>query len=527
MSQQIQHRNSGWPRTLHGSGDTDESTAIGDSWEPKFAPIGPRVGRSGQVFETDGRAGLVIKLFTWAAGLPVQVVRDFTREAMRVADLHHPHVAQVLDAGTLGDGTPFVVMERLAGMTLDEAANGRSLPIAEVLPILRGVGSALCAAHAAGVAHGELRADNVFIADVARYGPGYPKLLDFGVARLAAAARPIGRGVEELGLRAGERADQLALATLAWRLLGAMPPPGIQRVLLRGMSPDPSQRFGSVNALVEALEQASLNAATAGLTPKADAVRTLVGATIPVSTDAPRPGLASSPSSLTQQFFAEGEQLELAHAVGQTSDAGAGTEEEEEDELEIAAAPRVPRSRAQMIAVPLLALGSMAVIGWTIVSLASKPVGDPRAAESSPAPAVARPIAVSPAGTLRPAEATARGPRGKTVPVHRTPPVQPPAFAAPAKPWATGLEVPAPSRLFAAPVRTALPPGELSSPPTDATPAAAAAAPAEVPAPPPASALPVAPDGSRDDEEPQPAEQEGGEPHGATPAPSAPEEPAP
>ena len=104
--------------------------------------------------------------------------------------------------------------------------------MAEVLPILRGVGSALCAAHAAGVAHGQLRADNVFIADLATYGPGCPKLLDFGVARLVTRPRhAIGRGAHELGRRAGERADQLALATLAWRLLGAMSAPAIQRVL--------------------------------------------------------------------------------------------------------------------------------------------------------------------------------------------------------------------------------------------------------------------------------------------------------
>ena len=256
----------------------EEPTPNDDSWEPRFVPIGARVGRSGQVFETEGRAGLggrVVKLFTWAAGLPAQVVQDFTREAMRVADLHHPHVVQVLDAGTLGDGTPFVVMERLAGMTLDEAASGRSLPMAEVLPILRGVGSALGAAHAAGVAHGQLRADNVFIADLATYGSGCPKLLDFGVARLVPGGHAIGRGALELGRRAGERADQLALATLAWRLLGAMPAPAIQRVLMRAMSPDPSQRFGSVTALVEALEEASVNGATVGLATNAGAVRTL------------------------------------------------------------------------------------------------------------------------------------------------------------------------------------------------------------------------------------------------------------
>jgi len=467
----------------------EEPTPDEGSWDPKFVRIGGRVGRSGQVFETDGRAGLgglVVKLFTWAAGLPAQVVQDFTREAMRVADLHHPHVAQVLDAGTLGDGTPFVVMERLAGMTLDEAVGARSLPMTEVLPILRGVGSALFAAHAVGVAHGELRADNVFIADIAPYGPGCPKLLDFGVARLVTRSHAIGRGAHELGRRAGERADQLALATLAWRLLGATPAPAIQRVLLRAMSPDPRQRFGSITALVVALEEASANTATAGLPTNAGAVRTLVGASIP----GPTP--ASAPPSLTQQFFAEGEQLEMEHAAGETSDAQAVAERDEEGPVETGAAPRVPRSRAQMAAAALLALGSAAIIGWTVVSLASKPAGDLRAADASPATVAARPVVVSPAGTLRPTRAPDRGQGRKMIPVRRAPGAQPPPFVAPARSSSvTAAEAVPRTDDQAAPLPSVAPAGSS--------------------------------DESSDDDEPQPAEQEGGEPHDATPAPRAPE----
>src|SRR5690242_17188914 len=114
--------------TLHGFGQPEEPEALGGAFESRFVPIGARVGQSGQVYETDGAGGagaLVVKLFTWAAGLPDQAVQNFTRDAMRVASLRHPDVAQVVDAGMLGDGTPFLVMERLAGMTLDEAVVGR------------------------------------------------------------------------------------------------------------------------------------------------------------------------------------------------------------------------------------------------------------------------------------------------------------------------------------------------------------------------------------------------------------------
>jgi eukaryotic-like serine/threonine-protein kinase len=475
-----------------------------------------------------------VKLFTWAAGLPAEVVLEFTRDVMRVADLHHPSVAQVFDAGMLGDGTPFVVMERLRGMTLDEATAGRALPIAEVLPILRGIGSALSAAHARGIAHGQVRANNVFIADPARHGPACAKLLDFGVARLEEGWPERGRGANALGQRAAERADQLALAAVAWRLLGPTSAP-VQLVLLRAMSPDPSQRFGSVRALVDALEEASTSASAPGLALNARAVKTLAGPAFPVSPSrptvavvvpptgpaavarapiaAPPPALAGPPSSLTQQFFAEGEQLEKAHAAGQTSDAGSGAAADDEDEFETAAATRVPRSRAQMTAAALLALGSVALIGWTVVSLADKPEGGSRAADTSPPAAVVRPVGASPAGAPRPARTTDRGPGEKTIQARRASIVlQPPPFTAPARPSVTASEAPASPRMEVPTIQAPRPWVESPSPATEAAPVGAAASPGE-PFP------STAPIGDNDDAT-QPEPQTGDEGLGAGPAAS-------
>jgi serine/threonine-protein kinase len=463
----------------------EESTPNGDFGEPKFVAIGARVGLSGQVFEADGRADLVVKLFTWAAGLPPQVVLDFTRDVMRVADLHHPNIAQVFDAGMLGDGTPFVVMERFAGMTLDEAANGRSLPTAEVIPILRGVGSALSAAHAAGIAHGQLRADNVFIADDPASGPGCPKLLDFGAARLVARAYEIGPSADAFRQRAAERADQLALATLAWRLFDPKSRPAMQRVLMRAMNPDPSQRFGSVMAFVEALEELSMTAAAAGLAAPARP-----------PTGAPPPELASSPSSLTQQFFAEGEQLDRKHAVQDTSVTGAVAEEHDEGQLEAVAAWRVPRSRAQMAAAALLALGSVALIAWTVVSLASKQEPDPRAEPASTATVDIRPVAVSPTALLRPAGPAERRSGRKAGQPRRASPMQPPPFA-PARASVTASEPPAPPRSAASATPTLVPP----------------ASPLTIEAAPSGSAA------GADDEKP-PREGTGDDPRSAPPEPS-------
>jgi serine/threonine-protein kinase len=547
MPQYLQERNSDWPRTLHGCGRLDEPPQADGPWESRFVPIGARVGRSGQVFETEGAGGagpLVVKLFTWAAGLPEAVVQDFTREAMTVANLRHPHVVRVVDAGTLGDGTPFVVMERLAGMTLDEMAGGAALSIAEVVAILRGVGSALFAAHEAGVAHGAVRADNVFVAEPDGHGLACPKLLDFGVAKLAAAARALGRFVDEpwapapahgeLGRRAGERADQLALAALAWRLLGGASSPAVERALFRAMSPDPSLRFGTVTAFVAALEEASVNAPVVAVT----AVRPRPVAPAAAAPAQPAPPPAPPPSSLTQQFFAAGEQLEVAHAAGRAAAAAAvaaGDEQEEDegdegDEVEIAAAARVPRSRAQMAIAALLALTSVAIIAGTVVSLADKPASGPvaaeaaRAAAGSPSPspqlsrwpaATAAPVAASHA---RRKVAVARGLPVAPVAARAAAPVAaaPPAADFPSPP---SQPTPVPIAAPVPPVPAAVPAAAPPSP--AAAPAAEAVAPAEAASP--GAAAPAA----SDDDDEQPGEQAADAPPAGAPAPSPPAEAAP
>jgi serine/threonine-protein kinase len=469
MSQWPDHRYPDWSQTLHGFGYDAQSPPSERSEESRFVRIGARVGQSGQVFETDGGAGrgaLVVKLFAWRAEQPRQVVRDFTREAMTVARLRHPHIAQVVDVGTLGAGTPFVVMERLAGTTLEEAAMRRTLPNVDILPILRGVASALSAAHAVGITHGEVRADNVFIAEGTGYRRACPKLLDFGVARLGAWPAPA------LGSRAGERADQRALAELAGRIIGGMPAPAIEQVLSRAMSPDPSQRFATIVAFMEALEESFVEAAT----------RPPIGA--------PTAAVASSLPSLTQQFFADGEQLEKAHAASQANRA-AGARNGDDGEPQTAAG--VPRSRTQMLLAALLALGSVAVIAWTVVSLASKSAGGPPTAGLA-LPAADRPV-ISTAPVHAPAPTVERGPRGAAVGRAVRLRSQRPAAGGP-------LTIPPP-----------VPPTRPSTPiPDRATP--------ETPPPRPTN-----------EDVAQPGDEAGGEPSGAVPMPepgeAAPTPPAP
>ena len=106
-------------------------------------------------------------------------------EARVVNQVRHPNIVDIFETGTLTDGRPFIVMERLDGISLAQrAANSKLLPD-QVIAILLHVCDALIAAHAKGVVHRDLKLDNVFLIDNAEL-PDQPgvKLLDWGIAKV-------------------------------------------------------------------------------------------------------------------------------------------------------------------------------------------------------------------------------------------------------------------------------------------------------------------------------------------------------
>lgn len=91
-------------------------------------------------------------------------LRRFQQEAETLQRLRHPCIVDVLEHGTLADGRPFIAMEWLEGHDLaaELAARG-PLAALETLEVLEQVGSALRAAHGAGVVHRDLKAQNVVV----------------------------------------------------------------------------------------------------------------------------------------------------------------------------------------------------------------------------------------------------------------------------------------------------------------------------------------------------------------------------
>jgi serine/threonine protein kinase/CRP-like cAMP-binding protein len=97
--------------------------------------------------------------------------------------LKHPHVVTVVDRGARG-GVPYVAMELLPGEDLRNALTREGvLSVGAVADVFIPVLAALATAHARGVAHGDLKPENLFLVSPS-VGPRVPKLLDFGVSSL-------------------------------------------------------------------------------------------------------------------------------------------------------------------------------------------------------------------------------------------------------------------------------------------------------------------------------------------------------
>jgi serine/threonine-protein kinase len=112
-----------------------------------------------------------------------QMVSRFIAEARAVNQIRHRNIVDIFSFGVFKDGRQYYVMELLEGAPFDQhlSENG-PLPPAEALPILERVARALDAAHGAGIVHRDLKPANVFLAT--DEGARFPKLLDFGIAKL-------------------------------------------------------------------------------------------------------------------------------------------------------------------------------------------------------------------------------------------------------------------------------------------------------------------------------------------------------
>jgi tetratricopeptide (TPR) repeat protein len=162
-----------------------------------------------------------------------EAIGRFIAEARAVGKMSHPGIVDLFEFGRLADGRNFAVMELLRGRTLRDVLRDRGrLTLAEALPILRSMAEAIDAAHAAGIAHRDLKPDNVFVVDAER---GVTKLIDFGLAKLtdevaitqtgSVFGTPLYMSPEQCrGKGVDTRTDCYSFGAMAYHVLTGSPP---------------------------------------------------------------------------------------------------------------------------------------------------------------------------------------------------------------------------------------------------------------------------------------------------------------
>jgi Tol biopolymer transport system component/tRNA A-37 threonylcarbamoyl transferase component Bud32 len=103
----------------------------------------------------------------------------FVQEAKAASALNHPNIVTIHEIGS-EDGADFIVMEFIAGRTLDRVIPRGGLKLAELLNYAIPIADALARAHAAGIVHRDLKPGNIIVGE-----DGVTKLLDFGLAKLS------------------------------------------------------------------------------------------------------------------------------------------------------------------------------------------------------------------------------------------------------------------------------------------------------------------------------------------------------
>ncbi|MDH5835676.1 protein kinase domain-containing protein [Luteimonas kalidii] len=224
--------------------------------------------------------------------------RRFENEARTIARLEHPHIVGIHEVGRTDDGLPWYAMPHLARGHVGQ--RDLTADPQRVREILRALLSALAFAHARGVIHRDVKAENVLFDEADR-----PLLADFGIAlrrghgtRVTMTGLAVGSTAymapeQARGQQVDHRADLYSVGVLAWEMLtGELPykaddalsmaiqhaqnpipklPPALrhwQKFFDRAMAKSPRKRFADAAQMLEALDRVPVHQRSRGPDPR-------------------------------------------------------------------------------------------------------------------------------------------------------------------------------------------------------------------------------------------------------------------
>ena len=234
----------------------------------------------------DNVIGRTVALKTFINTFDEDVEQQFLREAQLVGQLSHPAIVQLYDVGIDQQGTPFLVMEYVAGQTLEQHLETSTLTIQRACAWAADLANALALAHRAGIIHGDVKPGNILVTPENKV-----KLGDFGIARLTTQHSASGQLKGTPAYLAPEqiqnelqdqRSDQFSFGVVFYQMLtGVRPfagktlgavcaqilndepvppsqhnpavPPALDRVVARCLAKNPQDRFASCEELAKSL----------------------------------------------------------------------------------------------------------------------------------------------------------------------------------------------------------------------------------------------------------------------------------
>ena len=123
---------------------------------------------------------VAIKVLRAGLGAGPNLTQRFHVERRILASLDHPNIARMLDGGVTADGLPYLVMEYVEGVRIDQYCDRNHLSVRQRLQLFQQICSAVGYAHRNLIVHRDIKPSNILVGM-----DGVPKLLDFGIAKLS------------------------------------------------------------------------------------------------------------------------------------------------------------------------------------------------------------------------------------------------------------------------------------------------------------------------------------------------------